>query len=379
MTEPHRAPPVMAVVDGAGAPHHPRREDPQRPAAPPAAAVPPGKAEPISCTPDQGFAEYMAGCGGSIAITTYQAGRLFLIGWKDQRVTVLGRGFGKPMGMDYDVQRQRLALATQHHLWVFDNAPALARMQGRDALFLPRCTFPADGLYLHDVGFAGDDLCVINTRWSVLNWVRESGDTARRWRPSWVTQDAPEDRCHLNGLAVVDGHARYITALGETDTREGWREGRRAGGIVADVEGGHILARGLCMPHSPRWHRGLLWALNSGEGALVQISDGQARPVCHVQGFARGLCFDRHYALIGLSGIRETNVFGGLPVHRRWPELQCGVAVVDLRSGTQVGFLRFTSGCHELYDVHFLPGMRNANILPLQSAAPAYPALGPMK
>ncbi|MDE0853086.1 MAG: TIGR03032 family protein [Nevskia sp.] len=368
----------MALVDGAGAPRQEQRGDIRaRPAAPPATAV--GAAEPILCVPDDGFAAYMAECGGSIAISTYQAGRLFLIGWRDEQVTILARGFGKPMGLDYDAQAQRLALATQHHLWIFDNAPALAQLQGRDALFLPRCTFPADGLYLHDVGFAGPDLCVINTRWSTLNWLRESGEPARRWRAPWVSQDAPEDRCHLNGLAIADGRARFVTALGETDVREGWREGRRAGGIVADVESGRVLARGLSMPHSPRWRDGALWLLNSGDGALVHVGDGEVRSICHVQGFARGLGFDRHYALIGLSGIRESNVFGGLPVHQRWPKLLCGVAVVDMRRGVQIGFLHFTSGCHEIYDVHFLPGMRNVNVMPLHQAGPAYPALGPMK
>lgn len=364
----------MAMVDAAGTHRHPRREDPS-PAAPPQKA---GAAVPIRCTPDQGFAEYMAGCGGTLAISTYQAGRLFLIGWNGRQVTVLGRSFGKPMGLDYDTAAQRLTLATQHHLWVFDNAPALAGVQQRDALFLPRCTFPANGLFLHDVGFAGEHLCVINTRWSTLMWLREGGEPVRSWRPPWVTADAPEDRCHLNGLAIRDGQARYVSALGETDTREGWREGRRAGGIVADVEGGHVIARGLSMPHSPRWRDGALWVLNSGEGALARIGEGELTPVCHLQGFARGLGFDRHYALIGLSGIRESNHFGGLPVHARWPNLLCGVAVVDMRSGQQVGFLRFDSGCYEVYDVHFLPGMRSPNVMPLQQAAPAYPALGPM-
>ena len=35
--------------------------------------------------------------------------------------------------------------------------------------------------------------------------------SSRRWSPS--------DRCHLNGLGMVDGKPKYVTALGETDSR----------------------------------------------------------------------------------------------------------------------------------------------------------------
>jgi len=62
----------------------------------------------------------------------------------------------------------------------------------------------------------------------------------------------PEDRCHLNGLAVVDGQPKYVTALGTTDTPGGWRERKADGGVLLDVESGETLIDNLSMPHSPR-------------------------------------------------------------------------------------------------------------------------------
>jgi hypothetical protein len=147
-----------------------------------------------------------------------------------------------------------------------------------------------------------------------------------------------------------------------------WREKKATGGVLIDIEAGQIVLSSLAMPHSPRWHDGRLWLLNSGAGELL-VADpprGQAEVVCRLPGYLRGLCFHGAYALVGLSKIREKHIFGGLPVQQRCEKLLCGVAVVDLRSGREAGFFEFTAGCEELYDVAFLPGVRRPMILNLQ-------------
>ncbi len=45
---------------------------------------------------------------------------------------------------------------------------------------------------------------------------------------------------------------------------------------MLDVPSGEVVVGGLCMPHSPRWHDGRLWLLESGNGALGYV-DLQAR------------------------------------------------------------------------------------------------------
>ena len=125
-----------------------------------------------------------------------------------------------------------------------------------------------------------------------------------------------------------------------------------------------VVLDGLAMPHSPRWHDGRLWVLNSGHGQLLRLDGrGGADVVCELPGYLRGLCFVNGYALIGLCKIRESNVFGGMPVQQRHAELLCGVAVVSLRSGKRVGTLSFTSGCTEIYDIRFLAGIHRPNIV----------------
>ena len=75
-------------------------------------------------------------------------------------------------------------------------------------------------------------------------------------------------------------------------------------------------------------------------------------------GYTRGLDTHGKYAFVGLSRIRETAIFGGLPIEERRGELQCGVAIVDLGSGRLVSRLFFGAGVEEVFDVKVLPGFR---------------------
>lgn len=323
----------------------------------------------ISCHADDAFAAWLEIAGGSLAITTYQAGKLALVGWNGQQVTVLLRQFPKPMGIA--VQGQRLALATNHEVWFFANAPLLApeyleNQPGRyDALYLPRVAYFTGDLNIHDLAFGRDNLWLVNTRFSCLSALSKDFSFVPRWQPPFISQLVPEDRCHLNGLAMVDGKPKFVTALGASDEVGGWRSHKATGGIVVDVESGEIILQGLSMPHSPCWYDGYLWLLNSGTGELWRIDpqSGEHDVVCALPGFLRGLCCVGPYALVGLCQIREQHIFGGLAVQQRFERLMCGVAVVDRSSGQTVGMLEFTAGCQELYDVQFLAGVLRPTIL----------------
>ena len=161
----------------------------------------------------------------------------------------------------------------------------------------------------------GDDLWMAVTRFLCLARVSYDFNFAGL-APWFVTDLVPEDRCHLNGIAVCDGRPRYVTALGTTDAAGAWREKKATGGVLIDIESNEIVLSGLAMPHSPRWHDGRLWLLNSGAGELLRADprQGQADVVCQLPGYLRGLCFRGPYALVGLSKIREKHIFGGLPV-----------------------------------------------------------------
>jgi uncharacterized protein (TIGR03032 family) len=83
-------------------------------------------------------------------------------------------------------------------------------------------------------------------------------------------------------------------------------------------------------------------------------------------GFTRGLDFLGPFAFIGLSQVRETAVFSGIPITERLPveERACGMWVVDIRDGRTVAFLRFEAGVQEVFAVQVLQGVRYPDILP---------------
>jgi uncharacterized protein (TIGR03032 family) len=182
---------------------------------------------------------------------------------------------------------------------------------------------------------------------------------------------AAEDRCHLNGLAIKDGQPRYVTALGDTDTAGSWRANKPQGGCLMVVASGEMICRGLSMPHSPRWHDGRLWVLESGTGRLllVDAANGHRQSVAELPGFARGLAMCGPNAFIGLSKIRSTSAMEGVPLARRREELKCGIAVVDLRSGQVIAFLEFQIAVEEIFDVQLLPGLRFPEVLGFQKDA----------
>jgi uncharacterized protein (TIGR03032 family) len=323
----------------------------------------------IECRVDEGFAAWLAGMNGSIALTTYQAGKVVLLGWDGCQVTLLARDYPKPMGLAVD--GPRLLLANRDEVLLLSDAPELARdfnpeEPGRyDALYLPRVRYLTGDLNVHDVAIGSDGPWITATRFSCLARLSQAYSFVPAWHPPFVSDVVPEDRCHLNGLAMADGLPRYVTCLGTTDTPGGWRLGKADGGVVVDVTDGSVRLRGLSMPHSPRWHNGQLWLLDSGRGELVRANPiaGTREVVCGLPGYLRGLCFVGTYALVGLCQIRERHIFGDLPVQQSEQKLLCGVVAVDVRSGVTVGLLEFTGGCSEVFDIAWLAGVRRPMML----------------
>ena len=80
-----------------------------------------------------------------------------------------------------------------------------------------------------------------------------------------------------------------------------------------------MITRGLSMPHSPRWYAGRLWVCESGAGTLgfIDPSTGRYEPIAEVPGFTRGLDFAGNLAFVGLSQVRESAVFSGIPITER--------------------------------------------------------------
>ena len=128
---------------------------------------------------------------------------------------------------------------------------------------------------------------------------------------------------------------------------------------MIDVPSGEIIARNLSMPHSPRWHNGHLWVLESGKGTLsiVDLKTGKHEAVATVPGFTRGLDFWGPLAFIGLSQVRETAVFSGIPITEQNIERNSGIWIVNIETGHLVAFVKFEDALQEIFAVQILQGI----------------------
>jgi uncharacterized protein (TIGR03032 family) len=212
----------------------------------------------------------------------------------------------------------------------------------------------------------------VNTQYSCLAALSSRYSFTPIWQPPFISKLAPEDRCHLNGLAMKEGKPAYVTTISRSDVIDGWRDKRRNGGCVIDLESNEVILTGLSMPHSPRFYRGKLWLLNSGTGffGTVDLEAGKFEPITFCPGYLRGLAFWKDYAIVGLSKPRE-KTFSGLQLDeallKKDVEPRCGLMVIDLNTGTVVDWLRFDGIITELYDVQVLPEVKRPMALGFQT------------
>jgi uncharacterized protein (TIGR03032 family) len=346
------------------APH----EAPEEPA--PDAA---GTARPIEVDASPEFAQLLAANRISLLVSTYDTGKVFLLRAHQRGMNVHFVAFDRAMGIAGDMQR--IAIGTKSRICELYNMPALIprvpapvdETARYDGCYVTRQEHVTGDIAIHEMAYVGDELWFVNTRFSCLCTLNPPHSFEPRWRPPFVKGLSADDRCHLNGLAVADNRVAFVSAFAVTDEPEGWRPTRATSGIVMEVPSGKVVATGLSMPHSPRVYANHLWILNSGHGTIdiVDRGTGRAQPFAQMSGFTRGLDFHGSLGFVGLSRVRESNVFGGLPLTERISENDrfVGVQAVDLATGKLAGHVRFTSGVNEIFAVNVLRGLHYPTIL----------------
>jgi uncharacterized protein (TIGR03032 family) len=311
------------------------------------------------------FTTWLAEQQISLGFTTYQSGKLFLLGLQpDSRLSIFERTFNRCLGLWSD--SQTLWMSSLYQLWRFENVLEPEQLaNGYDRVYVPKLGYVTGDLDIHDIAVDRDGRAVfVNTLFGCLATTSDRYSFTPLWKPGFISRFAPEDRCHLNGLAMRDGLPKYVTAVSQSDVADGWRDRRHDGGCVIDVETNEVIAAELSMPHSPRFYREKLWLLNSGTGFLgtVDLRTGRFEPLTFCPGYLRGISFVGDYAVIGSSLQRENRTFSGLKLDEnlqsRQAEPRCGLYVIDLRTGDIVHWLRIEGVVRELYDVVVLRNTR---------------------
>ncbi|RZJ44875.1 MAG: TIGR03032 family protein [Brevundimonas sp.] len=315
-------------------------------------------------TVSRGLADWLRRHRTSFAFSSYQTGQLFLVGLlANGTVSFNQQNFVRAMGLCY--QPGRLYLGALSQVWRLENMlrPGERANAQFDMAFVPRNAQTVGDVDIHEVGTDAEGRVIfVNTKYSCLATLDLVHSFRPIWKPPFISRLAPEDRCHLNGVAFAEGRPRYVTAVSRSDIVTGWRERRHEGGVLVEVDTGRIVTDRLSMPHSPRVHAGTVYVLDSGRGEIVEVDQktGERRTVAFCPGFLRGLSIHEGFALVTVSKPRN-GAFTGLALDNalrtRDAEPWCGVLIVDLTSGDIVEWLKLEGAISELFDVVAMPGV----------------------
>ena len=270
---------------------------------------------------------------------------------------------------------QRLYMGGLYQIWRFENILGEGQLANGmfDKCYVPRNAQFTGAIDIHELGIRkGGTVIFVNTKYNCLCVPSVTHSFKVVWKPAFISKIVPEDRCHLNGLAMKDGKAKYVTAVCKSDTIDGWRDRRQDGGVVIDVETNEIVCEGLSMPHSPRWANGKLWVLNSGTGYLgtVDFDDPEIRAAGLLPGLParpgdQGRLRRGRAVEAAQPALRRPR-----PAEEPRAEGQRGlVRRADRRpaSGSVVEWVRLDGPVTELFDVTFLDGVKCPMALGQQS------------
>ena len=312
----------------------------------------------------RGFGAWLRSQRLSLAFTSYQTGQLFLVGTHaDGTVSFNQQNFSRAMGVCW--RAGRLYLGSLFQVWRLENMLRPGELGNKkfDAVLVPRNAQTTGDVDIHEVGVDKDGRVVfVNTKYSCLATLDLTHSFKPVWKPPFISRLAPEDRCHLNGMAMADGEVRYVTAVSRSDVLTGWRARRHEGGVLIDVRDDRIVTDQLSMPHSPRVVGDQVYALDSGRGQVIRIdpASGAKAAIAFCPGFLRGLAIHNGFAIATVSKPRD-GTFKGLSLDgelkRRDAEAWCGVLVVNLANGDIVEWIRLEGHITELFDVTTLPNV----------------------
>ena len=246
----------------------------------------------------------------SVLLSNYQAGRVVSACSHCGELRLGFSRFDQAMGLCRTASG--IAVGTRDAIWSLPANREIAshiKPEGEhDIGFLARSRHHSGPLMGHDLAWGCERLWLVNTLCNGLVTIKGDWSFVPQWQPPFNSGLAAGDGCHLKGLALAeDGSAPvYVTALGEPDTENGWREHKGTGGCLIQVPSGPVVLRGL-------------------------------------------ECFTGH-AFVGLSQIRETAVFGGLPLQDNQQEPFCALSMVDLAKGTLRALVWLQRGLEKVFE-----------------------------
>ena len=305
--------------------------------------------------------------GLSVAMTSFQANRLMLVRSDGEQTDVLFRAVPRPMGLA--IGQQQMLLGSWAQVLEYRRQDCLNEVVEPglpvDATYVPRSAVVTGNINIHDIAWGRDgEIWMVNSAFSCLATLDSQYNFVPRWKPDFITALLPQDRCHLNGMALRDGLPAFVTAFSRDDTELGWRS-FQSKGLLMSVPGQQVLAEGLSFPHSPRWIDGWVYYCESGHGRVWRCRDdgSESTLVAELPGYTRGLDCVGSMLFIGLSRARASESAPPLPLMQQHETTVSGFWVIDLDTLQELGWLIFTGDVEQIYDVALIRGARFPHVM----------------
>jgi protein O-GlcNAc transferase len=320
---------------------------------------------PAEVTSSDGLADWLADNDISITFSDRAAGRLSFTGVDGENpVSLFERRYVKPRGLA--ARNDSLLMGSDVQIWRLENALAEGQTaEAYDRLYVPQAAYTCGEIQTRDLDFADSGSIVfVSTLFNCLATTSDEFSFVPVWRPHFITDLVPEDRCHLTGMAMEDGIPRYVSVAAISNEKDGWKREVARGGCVIDTLTDEIVARGMSLPMSPRLYRDRLWIHDAGTGWFGYADRERSRfeRLAFCPGFLRGLAFAGDYAVCSVSRTREVGVLDGLALNDNLQHFgvtpQCALLVIKLDTGEIAHWLRLQAEATEIYDVALLNGAR---------------------
>lgn len=329
----------------------------------------------ISWSNTRYFAQWLIDNRVSLLISTYKQHKLLCLGLQeDGNLSLFFTDLLRPMGIYYDEKTQTIYSSNLGNIIQYENVGENMTIIGKfDALFVPKRIDLCPDIDIHDIRYSEkyDKIFFVSPVYNSVLTVSKHKSFDVFWTPNFISKThngklSREDRCHLNGIALVNGLPKYVTAACTRDYYYAWKE-HHGEGVVIDIETNEIVCGNLYAPHSPGWYKDRLYIGEAGTGyfGYVDLQKKEFVPKKFLPGFIRGITFVNNYALVTLSKDRHCVCFADIPLGKTLQEngqsSMCGFCVINLESFDIIEYLEF-SGVDEVYDIVALPNIMRPRI-----------------
>jgi uncharacterized protein (TIGR03032 family) len=364
------------------------------------------KAFDFSSTSTDNFPKILTALNISLAVTSYQSARLILIRSDGESIDTNLKEFPRPMGIYADEERITLGTFTQvlefkrsdDILESIKNGSLdstenfskkalekekekmealkkqrdeeISEIKKANALYLHRASLTTGMINIHDIAWGDEGLWVVNSTFSCLSTLSPDNSFVARWKPNFISELVPEDRCHLNGMAMKDGKPKYVTTFNMEDSRDSWSEGRIDYGTLIDVDTHEILLEGMIMPHSPKVYQDEIYVCESGLGVVWKYNPitKEKTQIVKLQGFTRGLYFYGGVMFVGTSQVRASEIKNPTPISTIYEETYAGIWMINLETSEEIAHLKFDGDVDQIYDITIIPDSTMPELLNTDSS-----------